>query len=593
MSKTSGNWDLTKLYENVDSEKFKTDFINMKQIISDMKEFAEKKLFSNLSTEAIISEYIEKTIILNDLIDKLYNFCNLTTATNTNDSQANKMIDLIENEITALTIPTVAFQKWLCSVENISDIIKKSNTLKEHEFYLFELIEDGKHTLSESEEYVIAKMKTTGSSSFSKLQELLLSNLMVDYSIDGEDQIPISLARNLAHDENSEIRKNAYEAELKSYEKVSTSVAACLNSIKGEVMFISNAKGYESVLDMTLKNSRMTEQTLNAMLKAIENNVHIFENYFKAKSEFLGHENGLPFYDLFAPVSDITKKFTFEECKDFIIEHFTGFSSSLGEFAKNAFEKKWIDVHPKKGKVGGAFCANLHSIGESRVLVNFNGSFDDVITVAHELGHAYHGDCLKNESSINYEYPMPIAETASTFCEIMVKNAFLENCENDMKKSILEQDISDNAQVIIDIYSRFLFESSVISNRADGPLSEDELCKLMLDAQKKAYGNGLDKNFMHKYMWVCKPHYYDANFNFYNFPYAYGMMFARGIFAKYLDNKETFPNDYQNMLKITGKENLEDIAKVMNIDVTEVSFWEAALNNIEKDILKFIELLKK
>ncbi len=221
------------------------------------------------------------------------------------------------------------------------------------------------------------------------------------------------------------------------------------------------------------------------------------------------------------------------------------FSDELADFTDHAFKNRWIDVDPREGKVGGAFCAYSHTLKESRVLTNFTGSFDGVSTLAHELGHAYHGSLLTEESIWNIHYPMPLAETASIFCETIVTQALLEKAEADEAIGILEQVLQNAGQVITDIYSRFLFESQVLDKRKDYPLTVDNLKETMINAQKEAYGKGLDHSYLHPYMWACKPHYYSGDLSFYNFPYAFGLLFAKGLYAIYEQEGQAFIPKYK------------------------------------------------
>jgi pepF/M3 family oligoendopeptidase len=334
----------------------------------------------------------------------------------------------------------------------------------------------------------------------------------------------------------------------------------------------------------------MDEETLNAMLSAMKESLPAFHKFYRKKGELLGHKNGLPFYDIFAPMGSSDKKYTYDDARSFIVKNFRTFSDKLANFADNAFENRWIDAEPRDGKRGGAFCSNLHSIKESRILANFNESFDNAITIAHELGHGYHGDCLKDEYFLNSDYPMPIAETASIFCETIVKNAALKEANDDEAFAILEGDISDAGQVIVDIYSRYLFESELFKRRANSSLSVKELKEIMQNAQKEAYGDGLDPDFLHPCMWVNKPHYYYAGANFYNFPYAFGLLFAKGLYAEYLKRGQEFVKDYDRLLTVTGKMSIADVAATMGINVRSIDFWRSSLKLVEKDIEKFISL---
>jgi len=305
----------------------------------------------------------------------------------------------------------------------------------------------------------------------------------------------------------------------------------------------------------------------------------------------LGHKNGLPFYDLFAPIGNVNKTFTVEEARDYIIYNFGTFSPRLREMAERAFHDGWIDFFPKKGKVGGAFCANIHSIKESRVLTNFKGSFGDVITLAHELGHAYHGENIFTESILNSEYTMPVAETASTFCETIVNKAALKDSTSKEEKIyLLESSIQDYTQVIVDILSRFYFEKSVFEGRKSTLFDENELKELMIDAQKRTYGDGLDSAQLHPYMWLCKSHYYSGGLSYYNFPYAFGLLFAKGLYSAYLKDKKNFVPLYDKLLSATGKNSVEDAAKIAGIDVSSKEFWISSLELLKSDIDDFLKL---
>jgi len=454
---------------------------------------------------------------------------------------------------------------------------------------LLEAVEETKHMLSEKEEILLAKMQNTGSSAWEKLRDQLSATLMVDIEINDEKKSePLTVIRNYAYDADAALRKNAYEAELKSYDKIEKAVAACLNGVKGEVLTTSKMRGFNKPIDMTLFSSRMNETILGSMFTAIDKYLPAFRKYFKHKAKLLGHSGSLPFYDLFAPVGKAEMTFTYEEACDYVEKNFRDFSARLGDFARCAASERWIDVYPREGKQGGAFCASVYDLKQSRVMLNFKGSFQDICTLAHELGHGYHNECLKNETYANFGHPMPIAETASTFCETIIINSALKTASKEEALAILDNDLQGAAQVIVDIYSRYLFETEVFLRRASGGLSPAELKEIMLDAQKKAYGDGLDENYLHPYMWACKSHYYTASRNFYNFPYAYGHLFSKGLYAKYLSDGEPFIDEYDKILAATGKNNLKEIALLAGIDVTTPDFWESSLKLIEEDIDKFI-----
>lgn len=583
------SWSLSEIYKSFKDEGFINDILKLDKCIEDIKNFGTTFFERRDSNIKKIEEYIKKRSKFEKLSNKLEIFINLSLSVNTKDKEALKYSDILEKKLTEVVETFAKIEKWISSLENLSYIINQSSILKEHEFFLFEIVEKGRYILSEKEENIISNMKNTGSSAWAKLKDNLVSNLMVD--INGKEE-PLTVVLNMAYDKDEKVRKSAYEAEIKSYKKVEEGVAAALNGIKGEVITISNIRGYKSPLQMTLLDSRMDEESLNAMLSAMKESLPVFRKYLRRKGELLGHKNGLPFYDLYAPIVDCEMKFSYEEAGDFVEKNFRSFSESLGNYARKAINNRWIDVMTKEGKVGGAFCENIHSIGESRFLLNFGGSFSDVVTMAHELGHGFHGECLKNEKILNFDYPMPIAETASTFCETIIKTAAIKNANKKEALAILETEICDDTQVIVDIYSRFLFEKNLFEKRKECALSVEEIKNLMLAAQKEAYGDGLDQNFLHPYMWLWKPHYYDADYNFYNYPYAFGLLFSKGLYAEYLKRGDSFIKDYEKLLSITGKNKLEDVAKVMGINIHNIEFWRSSLKLIEENIEKFIEISK-
>ncbi|MDP4091488.1 MAG: M3 family oligoendopeptidase [Bacillota bacterium] len=585
------NWSLKELYSSFDGEDFKGDMAKFDEYIEEYKSWVQKVTSDYNDVLKKLETYIDTESKGLDLITRLSSFAELTSSVDTKNERALKNLEILQVKGASTAEYNAKLQRWIGGIPNLDQVIESSPKLKEHTFMLKEIVEKSRYLLSDREEAVIARMRNTGSSAWTKLKDLLTSTLRVDIELEGEKkQLPLSIIRNMAYEEDRELRKKAYEAELASYPKIEDSIAASLNGIKGEVITVCDMRGYESPLQETLVKSWMDEETLEAMLKAMREYFPAFRKYYRKKGELLGSKNGLSFFDLFAPVGKMEKQFNYEEGKKFVVENFRTFSDRLADFAQKAIDNNWIDVLPREGKVGGAFCQNIHAIGESRIMLNYGDTFSDVVTMAHELGHGFHGECLLQESILNSDYPMPIAETASTFCETIVKKAAVKNASKDEAFFILETEIGDCGQVIVDIYSRFLFESEVFKRRKESSLTAKELNEIMLWAQKEAYGDGLDPEYLHPYMWAPKPHYYYASYNFYNFPYAFGLLFAKGLYAEYLKRGREFAEDYEKLLSVTGKNKIADVTKLMGIDVHDVDFWRSSLKTIEEDINKFLEL---
>ncbi|NSB16909.1 M3 family oligoendopeptidase [Clostridium beijerinckii] len=588
------NWSLKEIYPSFDSDEFKQDLNKLTDIIEEINKWALEATKNKDNLVEKLEGYINKFTKVTDLSSRISIFINLSLSVNTKDKNALRYSDILEKKLTNLIGSSVKFERYISSIDGLDEIISKSKLLKEHEFMLKNIVEQSQYLLSDKEESIIANMKNTGSNAWVKLKDNLISTLLVEIEEDNEiKNIPLTMVLNMAYDKDATVRKKAYEAEIKSYKKVEEGVAAALNGIKGEVLTVCDFRGYKSPLEKTLIDSRMSEESLEAMFLAMKESLPVFRKYLRRKGEMLGHKNGLPFYDLYAPICEADMKFTYEEGTKFVEKNFRTFSDNLGDFARKAIDNHWIDVKPKEGKVGGAFCENLHFNGESRILLNYGDNFGDVVTLAHELGHGFHGECLNNETTLNSDYPMPIAETASTFCETIIKKAAIKDASKNEALAILETEISDCTQVIVDIYSRFLFEKSFFEARKGSSLSVEEINDLMLDAQREAYGDGLDPDFLHPYMWTWKPHYYDAEYNYYNFPYAFGLLFAKGLYAEYLKKGKTFSKEYEKLLSITGKNKIADVARVMGIDINDTEFWRNSLKTIEEDIEEFIDLSNK
>lgn len=587
-------WSLKELYESFESPEFLRDSKRILTLIEEVNAYAEKEFQEVEKAKEKLETYLHYEMEMSNLVSRVMGFANLTMSTDARNEAAREHFSRIAMKLSAITKAEVLFKRFVQKLENLEEIIRGSAFLTEHRFLLEEAKKEGQYLLSDAEEMLIAKMSNTGSKAWTNLQNILTSTLLVEMEKEGENvSLPLPAVRNLAYDKDPSVRKAAYAAELAAYKKVEESSAAALNGIKGEVLTVSELRGFETPLHETLFQSRMEKETLDAMFDAIRESLPSFRKYLKRKAALLGHEKGLPFYDLFAPMGESEMQFTYEEAMDYIVKNFSTFSPKLGQYAKEAYEKNWLDVEPREGKRGGAFCSNLHVIGESRILSNFDGSFSNMTTLAHELGHGYHGFNLKEETILNSSYPMPIAETASIFCETIVVQAALKEMSDREAVTILEQSISDATQVIVDIYSRYLFETKLFETRKDHPLSVKELNAFMLEAQKEAYGDGLDEEVLHPYMWLNKTHYYSAGRNFYNFPYAFGLLFSKGLYAIYLKRGESFVPEYDALLSVTGKKSIKEVAELMDIDVTKPDFFRDSLKIVERDIEKFLELTKK
>ena len=581
----NSEWSLRELYSGYEDPAFSADLKCLEELVGD---YNAKVLQLDMTGPA---RGIHNQLLASDEISKvsykLYSYCSLSESVNSADKQASAYIEKITKILNEMTRSETAFENFVASIEDLDAVIASDELLTEYAYHLRRIKELAVHNLSEDVEEAVSKLEISGASAWAKQHGYLTSMLKVDY--DGKE-MTLSAIRNLAYDKEQTVRKAAYEAELKSYEKIRDAIAFSLNNIKQKVLTLTKLRGYESPLSRTLIHARMKQETLDSMFTAMREYFPKFRQYLRRKGELLGHKNGLPWYDLFAPMGGSSRSFTTQEAKDYLLGIFRGFAPDLADMVTRAFDQAWIDFYPREGKRGGAFCADLYCLRQSRILTNFDGTLSDVVTLAHELGHAYHNEQIFDNRIGNTNYSMPVAETASNFNETVVMDAAIAAASGKERVGLIESQLQDVTQIICDIYSRFLFESAVFEKKTNGFLFADELERIMIDAQKEAYGDGLDPNCLHPYMWVCKSHYYSAGQNFYNFPYAFGGLFARGLYTKYKEEGEEFLPKYRVLLRATPVCSVEDAAALAGIDLTKPDFFRKSLQSYAERIDEFIKL---
>ncbi len=581
-------WSLDVLYKGYEDENYKKDKELLPQIIKEMADFSET-LTTVENEEEALNKAIDYMEQFQRLGQKLGDYISFLQSVNTSDSQTANEMNNFEKQISLSTKPLAVLTKFIARIEHPEAYYDKNPKLKEYDYLLSELKKEAEHLLSDEVEEVVAKLNISAASAWGNMQSFLTSSLEVEYR---DSVITLSEVRNKAYEEDANVRKDAFVAEVKALEKIKDAISYSLNNIKTQVNTISDLRKYESPLDMTLIKSKMKRGTLEALLEAIREYLPAFHRYLKQKAKLLGHEGGLPWYDLFAPMGESNRTFSTEESKEYLLKHFSKFSKDLADMVEEAYDKEWIDFFPRKGKVGGAYCANLPYVKQSRILTNFTGSLSDVVTLAHELGHAYHGFNIQEHLPLNCDYSMPVAETASTFNEALIMEAAINEAEGKEKAALIESQLQDFTQIICDIYSRYLFESEVFEKSKTGFLFADELKEIMIQAQKTAYGDGLDHDQLHPYMWVLKGHYYSDAVSFYNFPYAFGGLFARGLYEKYKSEGESFVPKYKELLRSTTIKSVEDTALVAGINLEDPQFWRTSLKSVEGLIDQYIELTK-
>lgn len=577
-------WSLDIFYKGIDDPALTSDVKALEDKVALYKEAVSK--LSADDPRGSLRGMIDLKEEITVLTRKIAGYCSLRRSTNSTDAEVSALMTRIQLLLASTAKENVAYEKFVGSIEDLDAVLSSDEVLAQYKFYFGEVKASVAHNLSDEAEDVFARLNISGGRAWGDLFSYLTATVEVEYN--GE-VTTLSAIRGLAESDDAAVRKAAYEAELAAYKKIKDPIAFALNSIKAQVNTEAALRGYESPLAMTLEHSRMKKETLDAMLEAMREYMPKFRKYLRHKAELLGYENGLPWYELFAPMGKAgSKTFSAEESHSYLVEHFESFAPDLAEMVDEAFKNDWIDFYPRAGKVGGAFCSNLPFLKQSRVLTNFSGSFGSVVTLAHELGHAYHGLMIQDHRPLNTGYTMPVAETASNFNELIIVNDAIAKSEGEEKIQLIESQLQDCTQIIVDIYSRFLFEDEVIRRRGSTFLFAKDLEEIMLGAQKEAYGDGLDPDTLHPYMWCCKSHYFSAGLSYYNFPYAFGGLFSRGLYSKYLEEGDAFLPKYRALLKATTVESVENVAHIAGIDLTNPDFWRRSLDVIAEKIDEFI-----
>ncbi len=577
-------WSLEVFYKGIDDPAFAADMKTLEETVAEYKAAVSALSYENPGKTLRKMIDLKETVTLT--AGRLLGYLHLRRSANAADGEVSVPQTKLQMLLASTAKENVMFEKYVGNVENLQEIIASDEVLSQYAFYFREIRESVSHNMSDEAEDVFARLNMSGGRAWGELTSHLTSVLEVEYD-GGVTTLPT--VRALAESEDAAVRKKAYEAELASYAKVKDAIAFSLNSIKAQVNTEAELRGYEDPLAITLAQSRMKRETLDAMLSAMVEYLPKFRAYLRHKATLLGHKNGMPWYDILAPMGKAGgKTYTAEEAHAYLVEHFASFAPDLAEMVDEAFKNEWIDFYSRPGKRGGAFCSNQPFLKQSRILTNFSGSFGSVVTLAHELGHAYHGMMIQNHRPLNFHYTMPVAETASNFNELIIVNDAIAKAEGEEKISLIESQIQDCTQIIVDIYSRFLFEDEVFRRRKTTFMFASDLEEIMLDAQRKAFGDALDPDYMHPYMWCCKSHYYSPGLSYYNFPYAFGGLFSRGLYANYLEEGDSFLPKYRALLEATTVQTVEDVAKIADIDLTNPEFWRKSLDIIVEKIDEFI-----
>lgn len=511
-------------------------------------------------------------------------------ATDARDAEAARLQARFQAETAGFGPVLKRVEAWTASVGAVA-LAASGPVAGDHAYWLERGSRLAAHQMTESEEDLAAELGLTGGRSWARLHAELSSTLTatVELPDEGPTEMAVTAARGLAGHPDGSVRRAAFEGEVAAWRSVEMPLALALGSHRGEMLALNRRRGWDDPLAPALATNNVDRATVDALTAAVVDSLPAFARYHRAKARALGHgESGLPWWELQAPVG-APRRFSWDEAVGAVTDAFAGYSPGLAALARTAVDDGWIDAEPRPGKVGGAFCMPVRD-GDSRVLLSFDGSFNSVQTLAHELGHAYHNTQLGDRPWLQRQTPMALAETASIFCETVMVDAGLRAAGDDdgARLAILDGDIVGSAAVVVDIHSRFLFETALSAERERGAVGPARMTELMTEAQLAAYRDGVDPDALHPYMWAVKGHYYTA---FYNWPYTFGLLFGLGLYAEFRRDPDRFRGGYDDLLGATGLADAAPLAARFGIDIRDQAFWASSLAVVEARIAEAEALL--
>jgi pepF/M3 family oligoendopeptidase len=551
---------------------------------------SEPNTAADTSSDPAAAAYDEITRALNALHEELRlvrAYLSAFTSTDArNDTAQALSSDLRASQVTLDQLET-RYVAWVGSLD-VEALLAASDIAREHEYVVRRAAILARHQMAEGEEELAAALLPAGLSGWARLHRDLTALQTVRVNVRGEERVlPMSSVRSLATDPDRFVREAAYRAELAAWQASEVPLAAALNGVKGYQQVVRQRRGYPDDVVPTLLRNQIDPETMAAMQTACVESLPDFRRYMRVKARALGLER-LAWYDVSAPLGGDGRRYSWPEAEVFIRGQFGRYSGRMHSLAERAFREGWIDAEPREGKAGGAFCMPVRG-GESRILMNYDGSSLSISTLAHELGHAYHNLNLERRPQLLRQTPSTLAETASTFCEQIAFDAALGNSQGAERLTLLEVSLQRDLMVVVDIHSRFLFEQAVFERRARRELMPAEFCELMLEAQRQTYAEGLDPDLLHPYMWAVKGHYYGPTF--YNYPYTFGLLFGLGLYAAYQSDPAAFPARYDALLSTTGMANAADLARPFSIDTRDPAFWRRSLGVIRTKIDEFARIV--
>lgn len=593
-------WDLDSLFEGgIDSTELSARLILLDDQIKDYARLVEK-----WDTERDTPDFLflDSILALQELVSNGFgqtiSFVNAIQSADVNNKKAGTMLASLYSKSTDFENANVIFTKKLTSMSEASwNHLKEAQTTQRQGvmFILNETREQGKRLLSENEENIINQLSTDGFNAWSTHYDTLVSQISIPFTEKDGTEVHLSAGQafnKMTGDADSNVRAELFEKWEQAWSEKAPLFADTLNHLDGFRLTANKLHGITNHLQIPLEYNRMKEETLNAMWGAISDNKQPFVDFLERKAKLFGKEK-MEWQDQDAPIilGDFKeKRYTFDEAADFIVENFRNFSPKMADFAQMAFDKSWIEAEDRPGKRPGGYCTSLPENKESRIFMTYGESINEVSTLAHELGHAYHSHVMWDLPAMSQDYAMNVAETASTFAELIVADATLKQATtNEEKINLIDVKMQNAIAMFMNIHTRFIFENNLHEARKENVLTDEEITELMLAAQKESYCDSLGS--YHPHFWASKLHFFIDDVPFYNFPYTFGYLFSLGIYAHAQKQGASFEDEYIALLQDTASMTTEELAKKhLGIDLTKPDFWQDGINIIKKDVEEFLTI---
>lgn len=444
--------------------------------------------------------------------------------------------------------------------------------------------------LGPEQEGLVNDLSVDGYHAWGELYNTVVGRVSIPFEQDGKtSKLSAGQAANMMFSGDRAVRSEVFARWEIAWAEQAEFLAAALNHLGGFRINLYKHRGWDSILKEPLDNNRMSEQTLNVMWDVIERNKGAVVAYLQRKAKLLGLTK-LTWHDVDAPLSQSSAKVSYDEAADFIVAQFARFSPRMAVFAQTALHERWIEAEDRPGKRPGGFCSNFPMSAQSRIFMTFGGNASNVATLAHELGHAYHQHVMNDLPTLAQGYAMNVAETASTFAELIVADAALKQANTrEERLAQLADKVEGCVAFFMNIQARFIFETGFYAERKKGLVSVERLNELMENAQKQAFHEALD--LYHPHFWASKLHFYTTSQPFYNFPYTFGYLFSSGVYARALAEGPGFEQKYVELLRDTGRTTVEDLAaRHLGVDLRQPGFWQSAVDLAVADIQEFLNM---